>query len=67
MFSAGAKLALFNSGGVCQNCPAKTDDACSKFLFLATIFTYMGETLIFGPISAKFRSINSTQFPLKAL
>jgi hypothetical protein len=25
------------------------------------------ETLIFGPISVKFRSINSIQFPLKAL
>jgi hypothetical protein len=27
----------------------------------------MGETLIFGPISVKFMSINSIQFPLKAL
>jgi hypothetical protein len=27
----------------------------------------MGETLIFGPISVKFRPINSIQFPLKAL
>jgi hypothetical protein len=27
----------------------------------------MGETLIFGPISVKFRSINSIQLPLKAM
>jgi hypothetical protein len=26
----GAKLAPFNSGGVCQNCPAKTDDALQR-------------------------------------
>jgi hypothetical protein len=27
LIDSGAKLAPFNSGGVCQNCPAKTDDA----------------------------------------
>jgi hypothetical protein len=28
--TSGAKLAPFNSGGVCQNCPAKTDDALQQ-------------------------------------
>jgi hypothetical protein len=27
----------------------------------------MSETLIFGPVSVKFRSINSIQFPVEAL
>jgi hypothetical protein len=29
----GAKLAPFNSGGVCQNCPAKTDGALQQIFF----------------------------------
>jgi hypothetical protein len=29
----GAKLAPFNSGGVCQNCSAKTDGALQQFFF----------------------------------
>ena len=40
MFSAGAKLALFNSGGVCQNCPAKTDDALQQ-IFISGHYFYI--------------------------
>jgi hypothetical protein len=86
-----AKLAPFNSGGVCQNCPAKTDGALQQNVFWPLFFPQkkgsknfsrhkpvklrvkqifpdkISEILIFGPISVKFRSINSIQFPLKAL
>jgi hypothetical protein len=30
LIDSGVKLAPFNSGGVCQNCPAKTDDALQR-------------------------------------
>jgi hypothetical protein len=34
----GAKLAPFNSGGVCQNCPAKTDDALQEIFISGHYF-----------------------------
>jgi hypothetical protein len=35
---SGAKLAPFNSGGVCQNCPAKTDDALQQIFISGHYF-----------------------------
>jgi hypothetical protein len=35
---SGAKLAPLHSGGVCQNCPAKTDDALQQIFISETIF-----------------------------
>jgi hypothetical protein len=35
----GAKLAPFNSGGVCQNCPAKTDDALQQIFISGQYFS----------------------------
>ena len=35
----GVKLAPFNSGGVCQNCPAKTDDALQQIVISGQYFS----------------------------
>jgi uncharacterized Fe-S cluster-containing MiaB family protein len=37
--TSGAKLAPFNSGGVCQNCPAKTDDALLQIFISGHYFS----------------------------
>jgi hypothetical protein len=87
----GAKLAPFYSGGVSQNCPAKTDNALQQIFISGHClsqkcwhtgggggvgkkfsghtpaklsikklfpFKFLGETILFEPISVKFRSIN---------
>jgi hypothetical protein len=36
---SGAKLTPFNSGGVCQNCPAKTDDALQQIFISGHYFS----------------------------
>jgi hypothetical protein len=57
----GAKLAPFNSGGVCQNCPAKTDGALHAAIFfflpLFSIFSIFLEKIVFRTLEKRVEII----------
>jgi hypothetical protein len=53
----GAKLAPFNSGGVCQNCPAKTDDALQQIFYFWPLFFPKMLKIFFPDIRKKGQKI----------
>ena len=62
---SGAKLALFNSGGVCQNCPAKTDDALQQFFISGHYFSPKKGQKYFSrhkPVKLRFKKKFSDQY-----